>query len=314
MSLIDKVNIVNKATRSSAFINFINRVNFINPVNRTKYFILLVLSFQFSSCYTPRYVYSPAAHNVPVFIKKNDSKIAFNYSVNADLRASDDDDINNSGLDLQAAYAVTNHFALQANYVHRTERDRQYGISSISDSGVLRYHRNLTEFGVGYFSPLDVNKQAVFQVFAGVGFGKFSFTDIGRDQSNNHYNYFHQMDVSKIYIQPAFTVRSKKNFAASLSSRFSLLRFHNIQTNYPAYELDLYKLDSIGNRTHVFWEPAIINTFGFKQLPGIQFEFQGGLALLQSRQFIDYRSFNFSAGILFDIPKLVKGKTTAGKN
>ncbi|MEI9958043.1 MAG: hypothetical protein WDM90_17465 [Ferruginibacter sp.] len=34
------------------------------------------------SCYTPRYVYSPSAHNVPVLLKKGDSKIAANYSAN----------------------------------------------------------------------------------------------------------------------------------------------------------------------------------------------------------------------------------------
>ena len=69
-----------------------------------------------SSCYTPRYVYSPSAHNVPLFSKKNDSKIAANYSSNLSLANSSENENDSYGFDLQGAYAISDHWALQANY------------------------------------------------------------------------------------------------------------------------------------------------------------------------------------------------------
>jgi hypothetical protein len=264
-----------------------------------------------ASCYTPRYVYSPSAHNVPVLLKKGDSKLAFDLSTNFSKKNASDavvKDNKSSGIDLQGAYAITNKFALQLNYYRRTEKNNGDFSASNLDSSVINYKRNLTEIGVGYYRALLHNRQAIFQVFAGIGFGRFGFTDIGRDQNNVFHNRFHQMDVTKLYVQPAFTIRSKRNFTASLSSRFSVIYFHNIQTDYTVAEQDNYKLDSLNYRPHLFWEPAVINTFGFKRLPGLQLEFQAGLTLLESRLFIDYRSFNFSLGILFDIPKLLKKK------
>ncbi len=273
------------------------------------------LIFNWCACYTPRYVYSPAAHNVPVLVQEGDSKIAFNLSTNftGDKTVNGQKQKNKgNGFDLQGAYAVTNNFAVQAAFIRRTETNNGDFVSNL-DSSIINYKRNLTEFGIGYYKDLGNSRQAIFQVFAGVGFGKSGFKDRGKDRNNVFYNRFHQMNVTKVYVQPAFMIRSKKNFAAALSSRFSVIYFQKIKTDYTAIELDNYKLDSLGY-PRLFWEPAMVNTFGFKKLPGLQFEFQMGLALLQSRRFVDYRSFNLSTGILFDLTKLLKVKTPASKN
>ena len=266
--------------------------------------------FAATSCYTPRYVYSPAAHNVPVLVNKGDSKLAFNYSSNLSKKNTADAVVKNnhgSGIDLQGAYAISKKFALQINYYHRTEKNNGDFSAGNLDSSVINYTRNLTEIGFGYYRRLMHNDRGIFQVFAGVGFGRFKFTDIGRDQNNVFHNNIHDAGVTKLYVQPAFTIRNK-NFAASLSSRFSLIFFRDIKTDYNSIELDKYKLDSLNSRPRLFWEPGIVNTFGFKKLPGLQLEFQVGLSLLESKLFIDYRSFNFSAGVLFDVPKLLKRK------
>jgi hypothetical protein len=277
---------------------------------------LFAFSITLFSCYTPRYVYSPSAHNVPVLTKKGDSKLAFNYSVNPA-----DNTVKNSvpikakarGYDVQAAYAFTNHWALQVNYFSRTERNAGDFDANIRDSVVINYKRNLTEFGAGYFHLLN-NQRSLFQVFAGVGLGKFSFTDDGKDQNRLLRTRYHAINVTRLFIQPALTVRSKRNFAASFSSRHSFIFFRNIQTNYTATELDNYKLDSLSYSPRVFWEPSVVNTFGFKKLPGLQFEFQFGLAFLVSRRFVDARAFNFSGGLLFDLPKLFGLSKHSSKN
>ncbi len=285
--------------------------------NAFYFFSFIFLLFILNSCYTPRYVYSPTAHNVPVLIKKGDSKLAFNYSINfADNTVKENVSTTGKarGYDLQAAYAFTNHWAGQLNYFNRNERNAGDFDNNILDSTVINYKRNLTEIGAGYFHALNENKQAMVQIFGGIGFGKFSFTDNGRDQNNVYRNRFHNMNITKLFIQPAFTVRSKRNFAASLSSRHSIIFFRNIKTDYSTIELDNYKLDSLNINPRVFWEPSVVNSFGYKKLPGVKFEFQLGMAFLMSRRFVDYRTFNFSAGLLFDLPKLFALSNHSSKN
>ncbi|MEI7735050.1 MAG: hypothetical protein WCI49_06260 [Ferruginibacter sp.] len=287
-------------------------------MNKAVYFFTFYfLLFFFTSCYTPRYVYSPSAHNAPAFTKKGDSKLAFNYSINAaDNTVKDSIPVKAKagGYDLQAAYAITNHWAIQLNYAHRTERNTGDFNNGYNDSVVINYTRNLTEIGIGFFHALNENKNSFFQVYGGIGFGKSGFTDNGREYNTGYRTRFHNMDVVKVFVQPAFTVRGKRNFAATLSSRHSVIYFKNIRTDYTATELDNFKLDSLSYRPRLFWEPSMVNTFGCKGLPGIQFEFQAGFAFLVSRRFVDARTFNFSAGLLFDLPKIFAISHRSSKN
>jgi hypothetical protein len=279
--------------------------------------LLLASSFSLYSCYTPRYVYSPSAHNVPVLTKKGDNKLAVNYSVNLlahTEQAGIDIKEKARGYDLQGAYAFTNHWAIQLNYYHRTERNAGDFDAGSRDSVVINYKRKLTEIGLGYYHALNNNKQSFFQVFGGIGLGSSGFTDNGRDYNNVYRNRYHNMNVIKLFIQPAFTVKGKKNFAATFSSRLSTIYFKNISTDYNATELDNYKLDSLSYSPRLFWEPAVINTFGFKKLPGVQFEFQMGFAFLVSHRFADARAFNLSGGLLFDLPKLFALNRHSSKN
>src|SRR6185436_15498399 len=98
------------------------------------------ISIALTSCRTPRFVYSPAPPNNPYFREKGESKIAAYYST-----AADENDLQqeyNDGLDLQAAYAVSDHFALTADYFKRNEKDvfKDYD-RSLFDSSVIRYDR-----------------------------------------------------------------------------------------------------------------------------------------------------------------------------
>jgi len=264
-----------------------------------------------AACYSPRYVYSPSAQNVPLLLKRGDSKLAAAYATNLSRKNivnGVEQKNQGRGFDLQGAYALTRNFAVQLNYYHRTERNSGDYNTNNPDSSLIRYRRNLTEIGFGYYRSLARNRLAFFQVFAGIGFGKSGFTDRSKDLNNIFRDHFHEAGITKLYVQPAFTVKNKKNFSATLSSRFSVIYFHDIKTDYSAIDLDNYKLDSLHTKPRLFWEPAVINTFGFKKLPGLQIELQAGFSLLESKLFVDYRSFNFSAGVLFDVPKLLGKK------
>ena len=136
----------------------------------------VVLTILFTSCDTPRYAYSPNAHNVPLLKKRFDSKLSVNYSTNADINGSSNNTNRYSrnranGYDLQGAIAVTDHIGLQGSYFSRTERTN--GDAYNGDSSVVRYKRNLTEFGAGYFTSINKKDKIFFQAYAGVGFVTF---------------------------------------------------------------------------------------------------------------------------------------------
>ncbi|MCW3089099.1 MAG: hypothetical protein JWP81_168 [Ferruginibacter sp.] len=276
---------------------------------------LAVISVLLLSCNTPRYMYSPSAQNVPVLVKNGDSKLAANYS--SDLSgypftstSPAGETKKSNGFDLQGAVAITDHFAIQANYFNRTERNGGNDDNYL-DSTVINYKRKLTEFGIGYLKSMHRHDKVMFQVFGGAGKGNFRFTDRGKDQNNIYLLRSHEADVLKVYVQPAFLFRIRENFSMSVSTRFSFINFSNIKTDYTQTELESYQLNDLPLGYRVFFEPAFTNTFGFNKLPGVKFEYQFLTALQISDRTIDYRSFNFSLGILLDIPKMFK--TGAGK-
>ncbi len=247
-----------------------------------------------ASCNTPRYIYSPSAHNVPVLTKKGDSKLGAVYSTNAVGQEKKDGveiDNRSRGYDLQGAVAITNNFAIQANHFYRWEKTE-----GGPDSITLRYKRNLTEIGLGYYLPINDKKNAFFQVFAGAGLGRFSFTD--NDKTGN---YFHQANITKIYLQPAVLFKSKGSFTTSVAVRFSNINYSKIKTNYSVSQLSDYFLEDLSGRAKWFFEPATVSSFGFKNIPGLRFEVQGGLSFLMARNYVDYRKFNFSVGTWVDI-------------
>ena len=259
--------------------------------------IAVTIIFIAVSCNTPRYIYSPSAHNVPVLTKKGDSKIGAVYSTNFTGEEKRDGaliDNRSRGYDLHGAAAITDHFAVQASHFYRWEKS-----SGGKDSLTVRYKRNLTEIGLGYYLPVNDKKNVIFQFFGGAGFGKFSFTD----NSKSGYN-FHEADITKIYLQPAFLFRSKGSFTSSISLRASIINYSNIKTNYTPTQLSDFNLDNLTNRAKIFFEPAFTGSFGFKNVPGLRFELQGGLSFLMARNYVDYRFFNFSAGTWVDIGSL----------
>ncbi len=261
----------------------------------------------FSSCYSPRYVYSPSAHNVPLLTQKGESKLAINYSANIINKVRKENVATRQkahGFDAQAAYAINTHWVLVCNLMKRRETNAGDFDAGNWDSVVINYKRQLTELGGGYNFYLNKNKSVLVQVLGGVGWGKSSFTDEGRSFNLPYHNNYHNMQITKYFLQPSISLRVKNFFSASLSSRQSFIYFKNIQTDYTINELQNYKLDSLSFSPRIFWEPSTVYTFGFKNAPWLKLEFQGGFAFLMSKRFVDARVFNFSAGINVDLPKL----------
>jgi len=278
--------------------------------------LFVILAVNFCSCYSPRYVYSPIAHNVPLLYEKGDSKLAFHYSTNIgeSKKITTIGKLNNgSGLDIQGAYAITDHFAVQAAFARRWEKNyADYNLNS-QDTSIITYSRTSTELGLGYYTFLSRSRKSVFQVFGGVSLGRSSFTDRYFAPSITNDRYLN-MDVTRLYIQPAFLFRYEDVFTSSLSSRVSFVYFRNVATDYTPEELKNYSLADLDKTAEIFWEPAFINTFGLNELPGLKVEVQLGMAFLMSQRFVDYRTFNLSAGVVLDIPKFFEKKKARPKN
>ena len=191
------------------------------------------LALLFTACYTPRYVYSPTASNVPVLAKKGDNKLAVFYSATP-FSNSSSKKFYNYGYDIQGAYAVSRHWALIFNKYNRYEKNNGDFDFFLSDSAVVRYKRALTEFGGGYFTPVSLGSRLTFQLFGGMGFGKFTMKDEGKNSSGQFYSRYHETGVTKFFIQPALQVRYTKYFNTSFTSRFTVIWYRGIKTNYSA--------------------------------------------------------------------------------
>jgi len=276
--------------------------------------MLIAYSSLLISCYSPRYIHSPVATNVPILTQKGDSKLAGYYSFNPGEKnnLTTVGKLNSgSGLDMEAAYAVTNHWAAQAAYSIRNEKNYADFNINRTDSSLITYRRTGAEFGIGYYTCFDQRRASFFQLFGGIGFGRSSFYD--RYFTGNLPARKFTMDVTRLYLQPAIMIRYGDVFASSFSSRISFVYFKNVVSDYTAEETLRYQLKDIERGSRIFWEPAFINAFGLKKLPALKLEIQMGMSFLMSQRFVDYRTVNISAGLMLDISKLFENKS-ADKN
>ena len=271
---------------------------------RILFYIIFISSLGLFSCRTPRYVNAPAAVNAPDLQKAGDNKLGAYYSSNFGNKKLDDGFTQNKskGYDLQAAYAITNHWALQASYFKRNEKsENEVNRGSLFYSSLL-YNRKSADAGIGYFTKLGNSSRNFFQVFAGGGTGKYEIKDISERDSIS-YNLFHTADVNKFYIQPAF-IFSFDNVSMGLVSRFSFVNYKKVETNYSEAQQLSFNLDGLEKRTLSFWEPAFVINAGMNSLPALRFEFQFGANFSFDNTYYDVKTGNVSLGLIMDFSKL----------
>jgi len=261
--------------------------------------LLFFVSICMFSCYAPRYVYSPSTQNIPLLHKKNDLEFSGFYVGSINALKEKGNSIN--GFDLHGAWAVSNHFAVMLNESFRWEKNGGNDSFFPGDSSLLKYKRNFTEFGAGYFTPGAYNEKMQFQLFGGMAFGA---SDISDDYISNgvHTDKYHNSNVTKIFIQPAVIYNLGKHFSTALASRFTEVIFTHIHTNYTPEELDNYILDSLKVSPVFFWEPAASYTFSFKKFP-VKLRIQGSISILLNHRFVEHRTGNLAVGIIADFAK-----------
>jgi hypothetical protein len=270
---------------------------------------LVIVVAIFCSCNTPRYIYSPSPPNNPYFKEKGESKLTAYYSGGVARGSSSAMKPINRGSDIQAAYAISNQWALTAAYFNRKERDSyRPGGNNYFDSSIVHYKRHITDFGGGYFVPLDRKQSVFFTVYGGLGFGKFSFTDNGVDKAAVSYSRFHNSAITKWFVQPSFSSFVGNYFRASFIGKLSFVHYGNIFTSYTNDELQYYWLDKINGKTFAFIEPTFNLQFGIPTVDWVKVD--GGFTFssdpFDNISRIEARSFNASIGLCFDFFKLKK--------
>jgi hypothetical protein len=267
--------------------------------------LLLLICLTIISCRTPRFVYSPAPPNNPYFRERGESKLAAYYSTGADANELTNE--YNNGFDLQGAYAVSDHFALTADYFKRSEKDGIYEDNrTYFDTSLVRYKRRLTSIGAGYFTPITNDRKITMNVYGGLGFGKYSFSDDGLDNGAGYHRDY-SSDMTKWYIQPSINFFVGNYFRTGLISKVSWVRFNDIETSYTSAELSYLDLDRLPGRTLRFFEATWNVQVSFRNMNW--FYLDGGFTF-SSDPFVnddtnlEARNFNASIGISLDLSKI----------
>ena len=276
-------------------------MRFINLIFLLGFYLLL------GSCRTPRFVYTPSTPNNPYFKEKGESKLAAFYSA-TDTKDEIPDEYNN-GFDIQTAYAMGKYWVVTADYFYRREKDVfTFNTSNFYDSSIVRYDRRITSIGGGYFKALEKNNTVFLNAFAGVGFGKFNFTDNGINNGSN-YSRFHNSNITKWYIQPALNIFFSDYLRSAFIGQVSWVHYGKISTSYTENELNFFDLDRIAGKTLTFFAATFNIQF---TVPKISWIYLDGSFTLSSEPFgndlnIEARNIVASIGICMDFSKIKKG-------
>lgn len=260
-----------------------------------KLLLAAILLSVFASCRSYRHIYSPSPANNPFFTTKGDNQLGAFYSGGDGGEGTGSRD-QNEGYDVQAAYAISDHFALTSSYYFRKERDLYS--ADYYDTSTVNYKRKLFDIGVGYFIPFDRGKTATFNLYGGIGFGSFTIDDRGLTNMAVLYQRNMEAKMLKWYLQPSINFLPSKNIKIGLVGRFSFVRYSNIITNYNGDEQSYFFLDQIQNKTIGFFEPSVNLQFGIPQLDWLRIESAFGAATKWKENLPANRSLNASIGLV----------------
>mgnify|MGYP005754825617 CR=1 FL=1 len=205
---------------------------------KTSHIYLFVLSMVFQSC--GPVMYSNVGQNTPLFKEKGE------FTGNAGFAYSGPSE-DAGGVGLQAAYAVSDHWAVISSF---------YSMGD-SDPEGWRGRGSYFEIGGGYFG-YNNNKRLVYELLGGVGFGSIK-------NNSNTENRFVDLSFTKPFIQPSIGY-SVEHFEIAFTPRIGAASFGSISYNLnPEHKesLDQWINDYDGN---FFLEPGITLRGGMKNV------------------------------------------------
>lgn len=215
--------------------------------------------------------YIPTTANVPLLKEKNELRATVSTGGGGDI----------STVDLQAAYSITNHFAVMTNFMSGRGSD---------DDENSRGNGNCFELGAGYFAPIE--EKGVFEVYGGFGF------------SNQHHEYnsggMADLSFRKFFIQPSFGL-SLNAFDLAFTPGLSSVSFHKVDNLLLSTDVNFEEVDQIAkNNTSLLFEPTLTIRAGWKY---VKFQTQFGLAHNLSHPDLAFEQFKLNVGLTFSFAK-----------
>lgn len=259
---------------------------------------LLILCYWvlYSSCTEPRYVYNPPVRNLHYFEEAGQSKLAAHWATGPSRNDGGTSNAYNRGFDLQAAYAISDHWALIASYYNRKEQDNinTFYSSSSAIYSQIDYKRSGSEFGASFFTPMSRNRENFFHVDGGVGFANNSLVDKGTfDSLGLVRNYSDKM--FRFFIQPGFYTLLDA-FQFGLGARLQWQFIDDVQTTYRPAELQAYTLYGLNQLFN--FEPYFSIRYGPPSMPWLKGEMQTGFTTVDKGFCV--RGGYFSIGVAVD--------------
>lgn len=238
-----------------------------NVFLKIRFAAFFLLPLLLNSCLT---AYVPNTINTPLFSNKGEATLNVAGG--------------NSGIDAQAAYAITDKFAIMANTSISRQNDEVSSFSS-STSQTDTYSHTLFEGGFGYFkTPTDWLN---FEVFGG-----FGIADVEVNTYNFNYDYQNETWTNfllkgrydRYFLQPSMGYVSDY-FDIAFTPRLTMVNFSG--------KIDNETQKRIG--TGVFVEPNITVKVGFKEFKFFS-QFGFSYKVNSSGYNFDYQPFMFSMG------------------
>lgn len=244
---------------------------------------LFLLPVLLTSC--GQYYYMANVTNVPLFREKGEA-CATVVKANAGLPAIQElpSAIGNTiveqsnSIEIQAAYALTDHWAVMANGAYYTnDEDRAH----------------LWEIGAGYHAWIA--RHFVAEAYAGVGIGRLLLSE--------EYGKVTEVPLTRGFLQPDIGYVSR-NFEAALSVRVCPL-WYNVPDQYMGPFEDAVSL--IPTSCRVLVEPALTLRFGLR-MAKLQFQWCYSQNMGEEFDMVDQ---TFSAGLQFNINNAFKKRTSS---
>ena len=170
-----------------------------------KYYGFFITIICLSSCG----IYRQNVVNVPLMEKKGQAQLSAHIVL--------------TGYDGQAAFALTNHFLITANYSDMGTTRKNYSSTNFEVS-----NHTFGEIGGGYYRKNS--KGLIAEYILNFGKGTTSGSGAGGDTIVGHtapYTYFNSADYNRFLIQADFG-KSKDKFEYSFSPRIFVLNYYNV--------------------------------------------------------------------------------------
>jgi hypothetical protein len=242
---------------------------------------LFFLPFLFCSC--SHYYYVPNTQNVPLFREKNE------YRFSGSLAGGEE----SSSKELQAAYSVTDHIGVMANFMSSKG-------GTISDNNNWA-RGNYFDAAFGYFKP--VSKYGVFEIYGGVG---------GSSQYHHYITPFSfngtfsagtaDLSFTKVFVQPSFGFTTN-GFDITASTRICLLTFNSVVNQISGNINESNILNNISGEIHLFLEPAITIRGGWKY---VKLQLQASTASYLNNPDLHFEAYHLSIGLHIAIARRYK--------